>query len=76
MCLFVNGQQLSGPQVFRGGQGEVHSDALFDGNATTPLDVNYLSVRNDLNVSGNINVGCGRIFWDDVNQMLSIQVTC
>lgn len=76
MCLYVNGEQLSGPQVFRGGQGEVHSDALYDGNATTPLDVNYLQVRNDLTVDGSLNMGCGKIFWDDTNQTLSIQVNC
>ncbi len=76
MCLYVNNEQLSGPQVFRGGQGEVHSDALFDGNATTPLDVNYLNVKNDLNVTGNLKFGCGKIYWNDSNQTLVIQVSC
>lgn len=76
MCLYVNTQLLSGPQVFRGGQGEVHSDALFDGNVTTPLDVNYLKVRNDLNVGGNLTMGCGKIYWNDTNQTLVIQVSC
>lgn len=76
MCLYVNTELLSGPQVFRGGQGEIHSAELFDGDATTPLDVNYLQVQNDLNVEGAINMGCGKIFWNDVNQTLSIQVTC
>ncbi|MFH0970164.1 MAG: hypothetical protein V1776_01755 [Candidatus Diapherotrites archaeon] len=76
MCLYVNGEQLSGPQVFRGGQGEVHSDALYDGNVTVPLDANYLHLNNDLTVDGSINVGCGSIFWDDTNQTLSIQVSC
>lgn len=76
MCLYVNGEQLSGPQTFRGGQGEVHSEQLFDGNVSTPLDVNYLQVRNDLNVWGDIQLGCGRIYWDDVNNAINIQVNC
>lgn len=76
MCLYVNNEQLSGPQVFRGGQGEVHSDALFDGNASTPLDVNYLHVQDDLNVDDNINLGCGKIYYDDSNQTLVIKVSC
>ncbi|QQR92918.1 MAG: hypothetical protein IPJ89_01580 [Candidatus Iainarchaeum archaeon] len=76
MCLYVNGEQLSGPQVFRGGQGEVHSEQLFDGNATVPLDVNYVKIRNDLNVVGDIQLGCGRIYWDNNNHAINIQVNC
>lgn len=76
MCLYVNGEQLSGPQTFRGGQGEVHSEQLFDGNVSTPLDVNYLKVRNDLNVGGDIQLGCGRIYWDNTNHAINIQVNC
>ena len=76
MCLYVNGEQLSGPQVFRGGQGEVHAEQLFDGNVSTPLDVNYLKVRNDLNVVGDIQLGCGRIYWDNTTHAINIQVNC
>ncbi|MEK6970959.1 MAG: hypothetical protein AABW68_04730 [archaeon] len=76
MCLYVNDEELSGPQPFRGGQGEVHSDALFDGNVTTPLDANYLHLNNDLTVDGAINMGCASIEFNDVNNSLDITVSC
>lgn len=76
MCLYVNDELLSGPQVFRGGQGEVHAEQLFDGNATIPFDFNYVQVNNDLSVDGSIQMGCSQIYWDDVNQALVISVEC
>ncbi len=56
MCLYVNGELLSGPQVFRGGQGEVHQEQLFDGNSTNPFDFNYVNVNNDVNVNGLLHI--------------------
>jgi hypothetical protein len=76
MCLYVNSELLSGPKVFRGGQGEVHAEQLFDGNATTPFDFNYVNVNNNLSVDGSIEMGCSEIYWDDTNQALVIKVDC